>query len=234
MALIKCSECGTQISSEAENCPKCGIKIAKKMGCGTVIGILLLAFFAIGIISSPGIDNNKSSQSANEHSKNDAGKIPTTPTPIPKTPGEQWIYNQQNDEMSKGTIYQAYVQSTNIVNFDFPYSGPQRGTLVLRTHPRHGKDIIFRIEKGQFLCTSYEGCTVLIRFDDGEPVKYSGTPAADNSTETIFIKNYSKFVGQMLKAKKIRIAANIYKEGSPAFEFDVSDFDQNKYKPKSK
>ena len=95
-----------------------------------------------------------------------------------------------------------------------------------------GKDIIFNIERGQFLCTSYDGCTVLIRFDDEEPVKYSATTAADNSTETIFIQNYSKFVGKMLKAKKVRIAANIYKENAPAFEFDISDFDQNQYKPK--
>jgi len=104
------------------------------------------------------------------------------------------------------------------VNFDFPYSGTQHATLTLRTHPRHGKDIIFSIEKGQILCRSYEDCTVLVRFDDEPPSNYSAVGAADNSTETIFIRNYSKFVEKLLKAK--------------AFEFDVSGFDQGKYKPK--
>lgn len=30
MALIKCSECGNEISSEAENCPNCGNPIAER------------------------------------------------------------------------------------------------------------------------------------------------------------------------------------------------------------
>lgn len=133
--------------------------------------------------------------------------------------------------MGKGSIYQARILSTNTVNFNFPYSGPQHGFITLRTHPRYGKDIIFNIERGQFLCHSYEGCAVLIRFDDKEPVKYSASTTADHSSETIFIQNYSKFVGEMLKSKRVRISANIYQESAPVFEFDVSHFDIKKYKP---
>ncbi len=230
MALIKCKECGTEVSSKAENCPKCGAKVANKTGCGTVLGImLLLMLFVIGSISTPDPENKISSASENSFQ---ASAAQSTSSPQPKTPGSQWNYLQMNDDMSKGFIHQASVLSTNTVNFDFPYSGSQHGTLVLRTHPRHGKDIIFKIERGQILCRAYDGCVVLIRFDDEESVKYSAATAADNSTETIFIQNYSKFVGKMLKAKKVRIAANIYKEGTPTFEFDISDFDQSKYKPK--
>ncbi len=88
------------------------------------------------------------------------------------------------------------------------------------------------IDRGQFLCRSYEDCTILVRFDDQKAQNYSAVGASDNSTESIFIRNYSRFVGAMLKAKKVRIAAEIYQEGSPVFEFDVSDFDESKYKPK--
>lgn len=119
-----------------------------------------------------------------------------------------------------------------VVKFDFPYSGKQHATLTLRTHPRHGKDIILTIEKGQFLCHSYENCIALVRFDDQKASNYSAIGPADNSTETIFIRTYSRFVGNMLKSQRVRISANVYQEGSPVFEFDVSDFDQNKYKPK--
>jgi hypothetical protein len=52
------------------------------------------------------------------------------------------------------------------------------------------------------------------------------------STETLFIRNYNGFVKKMLEAKRVRIAANIYHQDAPVFEFDVSDFDQEKYKPK--
>lgn len=134
--------------------------------------------------------------------------------------------------MSKGSIYSARVMSSNTVNFSFPYSGTQHAALILRTHPRHGKDVIFKIEKGQILCPSYDGCKVLVRFDDQEAVSFNATSTADNSTETLFIKNYSRSVEKMLKAKLVRITANIYQEGSQIFEFDVSNFDQKKYKPK--
>ncbi len=134
--------------------------------------------------------------------------------------------------MGKGTIYQAQVPSSNTVDFDFPYAGAQHATLTLRINPRYGKDIIFSIEKGQFLCHSHEDCTVLVRFDDEQAVNYTAAGAADNSTETIFIRNYGRFFEKMQKVKRVRIVANIYQQGAPMFEFDVSGFDQNKYTPK--
>lgn len=44
MALVKCKECGKEVSSEAEACPHCGAKIASNssMGCGSIVGIVLL------------------------------------------------------------------------------------------------------------------------------------------------------------------------------------------------
>lgn len=146
--------------------------------------------------------------------------------------GTQWTYSQAEDKMSGGTTYHAYVYSTNTVEFGFPYSGVQNGRLELRIDPKYGKDVIFRIEKGQILCHSYQDCTVLVRFDDEKPVNYSAVGAADNSTETIFLRNYSRFVEKLLKAKQVRISTNIYQQGEPVFEFDVSGFDHEKYKPK--
>jgi len=141
------------------------------------------------------------------------------------------VYGKNEDPMAKGITYGAMVRSTNTVEFDFPYSGPQHATLTLRTHPRHGKDLMFSIERGQFLCRSYEDCTILVRFDEQQAQKYSAVGASDGSTETIFIRNYSRFVGSMQKAKTVRIAAEIYQQGAPAFEFDVSGFDTSKYRP---
>jgi len=231
MTIIKCKECGKEVSSKANICPNCGIKISKSMGCGTAIGIVLIVFIVLVVISGPHTNYVESSPP-----KSDQSNIQTIDSSlqqnISKKPGDQWVYQQSNDPMSKDLVYQAQVFSTNTVNFDFPYSGEQHAALTLRTHPRHGKDIIFNIARGQILCRSYDKCTVLIRFDDQDPVKYTALSAADNNSETIFIENYNKFAGQMLKAKKVRISVNVYKEGSPVFEFDVSDFDVNKYKPK--
>ena len=62
MALIKCSECGKQISDKAEFCPHCGITInskdidisKNKMSCtavaGGIVGICTLFVFHIHYI----------------------------------------------------------------------------------------------------------------------------------------------------------------------------------------
>ena len=54
----------------------------------------------------------------------------------------------------------------------------------------------------------------------------------NNYIPLVFIKNYSRFLEKMLKAKTVRISANIYQQGAPIFEFDVSNFRQESYKPR--
>lgn len=233
--MTKCKECGNEISTKADACPKCGAKQVRTSGCAKVVLIFLgfiIALSIIGQCSRSSSDTSTSSASSNapSASSTQAAPTPAAPPPAP-VPGAQWTYGKNEDPMAKGVSYGALVQSTNTVEFGFPYSGPQHGTLTLRTHPRHGKDVILSIERGQFLCRSYEDCTILVRFDDQKAQSYSAVGAADSSTETIFIRNYSRFVSSMQKAKTVRISAEIYQQGSPVFEFDVSGFDASKYKP---
>ncbi len=160
------------------------------------------------------------SKAADESPKPEAQESPT---------GSQWSYSASEDKMTGGTMYSAVVLSTNTVNFGFPYSGEQYGRLVLRTAQKNGKDVLFSIEKGQFLCRSYEDCQVNVRFDDGKPEIYAGVGPSDNSSDLVFIRNYEKFSSKLRKAKVVRISVNIYQQGAPVFEFDVSGFDQDKY-----
>lgn len=155
--------------------------------------------------------------------------IASRPAVRPNIPGSQWSYSHEADPMSKGMTHSASVTSSNTVDFKFPYNGSQHATLTFRNDPRYGKDVIFSIEKGQILCRSYEDCTVDVRFDGDDVSQYSAIGAADNSTETIFIKNYKRFIEKVKKSKKVRISVNVYQEGSPVFTFDVSNFDVSKY-----
>jgi len=131
--------------------------------------------------------------------------------------------------MSKGRVHQAITESSNTVNFGFPYAGAQRGTLLLRTHPKYGKDVILSIERGQFLVRSYEDSKALARFDDGDPITYKVVGAEDHSTTMVFFKDYQGFVARMLKSKRVRISVPVYQQGSPIFEFEVSEFDTGAY-----
>ncbi len=158
-------------------------------------------------------------------------KITNIKTDEPKI-DSNWRYSQKEDQMTGTKTYFAAVNSSNEVEFKSPYNGKQRGKLLLRDSQRNGKEVIFAIEKGQILCRSYNNCSVLVRFDEEKPVRFSATEAADYSTETIFIDGVKRFVDKLIKAKTIRISVEVYQQGSPIFSFDVQDLDLEKFKPK--
>ena len=78
---------------------------------------------------------------------------------------------------------------------------------------------------------SYEDCAVLVRFDEQDAQTYSASGPSDNSTDVIFLNDYSRFLRNMQQAQTVRISAEIYQEGSPVFEFDVRDFVPTNYQP---
>jgi hypothetical protein len=133
--------------------------------------------------------------------------------------GLTWQYSDSIDQMSQKTMSTAHVQSMNRLDFDFPYNGVQRATLQLRKHPRWGTDVILSIQKGQFLCNSYDGCSVSVRFGNGKPQRFSASEPDDNSSNYIFIRNYSSFVSQMRKVDQVVIEAKFYQEGNQQIVF---------------
>lgn len=66
MALIKCKECGNEISTKAEACPKCGVRITpEKMGCGKTVVVAFLGIVIIAAMSSifsPSSDSSAAKQ----------------------------------------------------------------------------------------------------------------------------------------------------------------------------
>jgi hypothetical protein len=131
-----------------------------------------------------------------------------------------WNYRTYPDELSGKPVETAWVKSSNKVEFDFPYGEPQRATLWLRKHPKHGTDVIFRLERGQFVC-GYDGCNVAVRFDEGAVQQFAADGSADNDSTVLFIKNYSRFVKQLAGKQEVRMSATVYQEGAPTFVFNV-------------
>lgn len=128
----------------------------------------------------------------------------------------------------RGETLGAYVRSSGWFELEFPYQEPQFAKLVVRRHPRHGLDVMVQIERGQFLC-GIDGCEILARFDDGEAKRYSASEPADNSSETIFINDAAGFLKRMKAAKRVRIEAGFFHNGSRTLDFNVSDFNQAKF-----
>ena len=141
----------------------------------------------------------------------------------------KWKYQVDEDKLTSKSSYTAWLRSINTVNFDFPYQGEQRGELLLRTHPQHGKDLILRVKKGQMLVRSYEDTSVKVVFDQGSPVTYKVVGPSDHGSTSLFFRDYHGFVARMLKAKTVKISCPFYQQGNVVFEFNVSDFDSKKY-----
>lgn len=92
MALIKCKECGNEVSSKAEACPKCGAKIApEKMGCGKTLVVVFLGFIILGVAGSIVSSFTDSSASTNQ---------------APKTP-EQLAADKKEDEAMQRAVFGA-------------------------------------------------------------------------------------------------------------------------------
>lgn len=113
--------------------------------------------------------------------------------------------------------------------FGFPYQGPQFGRIHLRRHPRHGLDVIVGIERGQILCNSYSGCTVNVRFDDGEVRRYSAVEPESNDSTMIFLRNSRDFIRRLKAAERVLIELQIYQESPVLLEFDASGLNEEKW-----
>lgn len=226
------------MSTKAEACPSCGAKRPRSSGClpllligGAALGCLLVLGLMVRVKETP--TGQALTSPAREQLPADTSPEPE-PTPPPKAappppaPGQHWMYSHVSDPMGGGVSHQAKVLSTNQVEFSFPYGGPQRALLTLRSHPRFGKDVFLVIERGQLQC--FDECEVLVRFDDEPAVKYGATGPEDNSSDLLFIQNYDRFVNKLSKAKRLRLSVSVFQQGSPVFEFDVSGFDPQQYK----
>jgi hypothetical protein len=141
----------------------------------------------------------------------------------------RWDYSQSEDEMGRGKVYTATIESKNTISLDFPYNGEQHGLLTLREHPKHGKDVILKIERGQLLDSDYND-PVVVRFDSDKPLSFSSVGASDHSTETLFLRgnSFSVFTTRLKTAKTVRIQAPIYQGGNQVLIFEVEGFSWTK------
>ncbi len=143
---------------------------------------------------------------------------------------EKWTYSVSEDPMTSRKSKSATIESENTVNFDFPYQGSQRATLVIRDHPTYGRDVILSIERGQLMCQSYRDCQIRVRFDEGKAETWNAAGPADNSSTAVFFRNQARFFQKLRAAKVLRLQVAVYQEGEPIFEFHVGGFDDARFR----
>ncbi|MEQ1663206.1 MAG: zinc ribbon domain-containing protein [Thiobacillus sp.] len=62
MSLIKCHECGNEVSTEAKTCPKCGAKVKKPTSLAAKLVVVLIGIGVVSAIVSGGDPGNASSR----------------------------------------------------------------------------------------------------------------------------------------------------------------------------
>lgn len=206
MALVKCHECGKELSTKADKCPHCGAKPKKKTSIIVWVFALLFGFVIFKAMSPPDVNPDSTS--------------PPAAAAVPKV--NAWEYTTNTDKVSGKPISHAIILSNNKFNLDFPYQGGTFGKLNIRKHPRAGRDVIFTINKGQLIC-GVSGCQISVKFDDKPAYKVGGTEAADHSSDILFLGSYDKLVRDLKASKKMVIEVTFYQQGGKVFEFNTAN-----------
>ncbi|CAM4403229.1 TPA: zinc ribbon domain-containing protein [Citrobacter braakii] len=232
MALIKCKECGEQVSDKAASCPKCGAPIAKKnkgpSGCMMVffifVGVLILLLF-IGKVSNKKEAPSQivgSTQVSTDKLKNDVVKeVEVKKEPVTVI---NW-HNQPTKDSVTGEVGEIfYNTSKNHVNFPFPYNvdGGSVLNLVFRKR-KQGTDAYVVISKGQIVC-GYSDCSIRTKGDNGKVKTWTASSEASGRSDMIFLDNPQSFEKYIKSNKKITIGVTFYQSGEQGFDFDVSDY----------
>jgi len=154
------------------------------------------------------------------------------PEPVVEEPeilSSNWEYDESEDEMRGATSYFASNESINTVELQFPYQGGTRLNILLRDDAKHGKDIMFIVNKGQIFC-GYQDCHVNIKFDDGEVQRYETTEAEAGSSEVLFLtNNIGGFVKKLKNSKTVTVEVNFYNHGAEQFKFDVYGLEWSRF-----
>lgn len=143
----------------------------------------------------------------------------------------EWKYRYQIDPMGRGVTHYADTRTVEAFELASPYGKPQHATLQVRGMKGRSLDVLLLIERGQFNCR-IDRCEVLVRFDDGKPVKYSAAPPSDHSSDAVFINSEPRFLAALKKSTRVRIEAELFRQGSRVFEFKTAGLNWPRTDPK--
>ena len=195
---------------------------ARVVAFGWCLAVLVTAFSANpGKLPESLVGNATSPHTASSGSDSDATDVLVSAQIIP-TPAQVWQYTETTDQMRGIVTSYATVQSTNQVDFDFPYRGGSTATLMLRRRDGELK-VLLTIDRGQFTCFDYSGDKVAMRFDDGLVYTYGCTRSADVRTDIIFLSPEHQILSQLRKAKRVVVEAQFFQAGRQQLTFNIAD-----------
>ena len=142
----------------------------------------------------------------------------TPPQSPPAPPPSNWSYSSDFDQMRRTTTRYASITSDNSLSFGFPYWGFTHGNIQLRD--KAGRlDVIFSVDRGQFVCHAFLGQSVAVKFDDGPVRRYACEEPTDGSSNVLFLVPAQRFLKDLRHAKAVVIEAEFFQEGRQQLTF---------------
>jgi len=136
-------------------------------------------------------------------------------------PQASWTYSRDTDQMRGTVTNYAMLQSTNQLQFDFPYNGGSTGAITLRKKAK-SLDVMLAIEHGQFMCHSFTNGTVAVKFDDGPVQHYACGEPSDGTSNVIFIEGPRHFVTALKRSHRLIVEAEFFQEGNRQLTFKTA------------
>ncbi|RYF74067.1 MAG: hypothetical protein EOO39_09225 [Cytophagaceae bacterium] len=113
-----------------------------------------------------------------------------------------WRYEDKSDNIV-GTMYKATLDAGKPIEFPYPYAGGSTVSLIIR-HRGGNTNVYLATTKGMFT-RSFQGGKAQIRFDNGQPLTYFLTAAANGSGNTVYFDKEQKLVQQIKASKKMTV-----------------------------
>ena len=194
---------------------------------GCAIGIVLAIVLLIALINRPGGGAAISDSISTTDAAAAIDSLTDNMTAVDAGASEavavgNWTYFTDEDKLNSAKTYIAQTVSANEIQQAPPYGGGTRMTIHVRKHPRWGTAVYMTITEGQLMCSSYDGCSAMVRFDNAPPSRVSMSGPEDNSSEVMFVDGASSFLRKLRNAKHVVVEKTMYQAGAQQLEFDVS------------
>ena len=106
MSLVKCKECGKEVSNKAKTCPNCGAKAPKKTSLFTWLVLIFIGLIVYVVSQSPSTTSTSSAKS----------------TADPASSEPSWAASTSKDEMTgKFSAYASSPRALPSKRMSFPY-----------------------------------------------------------------------------------------------------------------